>query len=75
MITTPWLEVGEEGRGRSIQKLDALTVKSNSNRQIDADFDIHWVMRIVSGSFEFKSFDLRRGLIDHAHGPVPLADM
>jgi hypothetical protein len=26
MITAPWLEVGEEGRGRSIKKLDALTV-------------------------------------------------
>lgn len=30
MITTPWLEVAEEGRGRSIQKVDALALDAKA---------------------------------------------
>jgi hypothetical protein len=41
MIATPRVEIGEEGRGRSIQKLDPMAVSSKANREVCADVDVH----------------------------------
>ena len=55
MVATPGLEVGEEGGGRAIQKVDALALDTQAKWQISADVDVHLNARKLQDASSSKA--------------------